>query len=89
MFAPAAWAAYALLVLATVVALVREPALRPDPGQVFFTDSLLTVQLVLLVGQTAGIAWHEAFHDNRGDVRAARGDLDGAVEDFGYAQAIL
>ncbi|CCK26806.1 hypothetical protein BN159_2427 [Streptomyces davaonensis JCM 4913] len=61
-FAPAAWAAYALLVLATVVALVREPALRPDPGQVFFTDSLLTVQLVLLVGQTAGIAWHEAFH---------------------------
>ncbi|WP_328874369.1 hypothetical protein OHT76_32345 [Streptomyces sp. NBC_00287] len=61
-FAPAAWAAYALLVLAAVIALVREPALRPDPGQVFFTESLVTVQLVLLVGQTAGIAWHEGFH---------------------------
>ncbi|GGX60504.1 hypothetical protein GCM10010358_13830 [Streptomyces minutiscleroticus] len=61
-FSPAAWTAYVLLVLATAAALVREPALRPAPDQVFFTGSLVSVQLVLLVGQTVGIAWHEAFH---------------------------
>lgn len=61
-FSVPAWVCYGLLVAATALVMVTVPAVRPDPGSVFFSGSLLVVQIVLLVGQTAGIAWHESFH---------------------------
>src|SRR3954471_13413087 len=41
-----AWIGYLALVTACGVALARVPALRPSPHQVFFTRSLLVIQLV-------------------------------------------
>jgi hypothetical protein len=61
-FSPLAWIGYGLLVASCLIALIRIPEVRPQPRNVFFCDSLLLVQTVLLIGQSAGIAWHESFH---------------------------
>jgi hypothetical protein len=62
LFSPLAWLCYAALAVACLWVLVRVPAVRPRPQQLFFSDSLLLVQVVLFAGQPLGMVWHEAFH---------------------------
>ncbi|MFD9697623.1 hypothetical protein [Lentzea sp. NPDC059081] len=62
MFSPAAWIAYACLVAATGVAMVRQPELRPNPDHVFFLPSLIAVQVILVLSQIPGLLAHEWFH---------------------------
>ncbi|WP_405897816.1 hypothetical protein OG242_10025 [Streptomyces sp. NBC_00727] len=61
-FSPAAWIAYAALAVVCVVLLVRMPEVRPYPKTLFFTDSLLLVQVGLLFAQLPFVFLHESFH---------------------------
>jgi hypothetical protein len=61
-FSPLAWIFYLALILACVLAMMRHSELGPQAQQVFFTDSLVVVQVVLLLGQLPCILWHESFH---------------------------
>jgi hypothetical protein len=62
MFSPFAWAGYAALMAATLITMVEHPGLRPRPGHVLFSPSLITVQLVLVAVQVPAVLWHEWFH---------------------------
>lgn len=62
LFAPPAWALYALVVAAAVSLLVRTPELRPTPSKTFFSTSLVLVQLTLFAVDVVGITVHEGFH---------------------------
>ncbi|MFF1476861.1 hypothetical protein ACFVYD_04640 [Streptomyces sp. NPDC058301] len=53
---------YAVLAAAAVAVAVRHPQLRPGPSKVFFSPSLLLVELASFLGQFPGIALHESFH---------------------------
>ncbi|MFD5825254.1 hypothetical protein [Lentzea sp. NPDC060358] len=61
-FSPLAWSAYAALVVAALAVLVLLPALRPHADHVFFTSSLVAVQIVLTLSQVPAILLHESFH---------------------------
>ncbi|MFG1682676.1 hypothetical protein ACGFNP_21090 [Nonomuraea sp. NPDC049269] len=61
-FSPLAWIGYAAVFAVAVLAIVGDPALAPRPGHIFFTDSLLIVQLGITFGQLPLIFLHEAFH---------------------------
>ncbi|MFD1540816.1 hypothetical protein [Nonomuraea guangzhouensis] len=61
-FSPLAWIGYAAVFALAVLAVVGDPALAPSPGHIFFTDSLLVVQLGITFGQLPLIFLHEAFH---------------------------
>lgn len=61
-FSPWAWACYGLLAAVCTALLVRMPEIRPHPRALFFTDSLLIVQLGLLLAQLPFVFLHEAFH---------------------------
>jgi hypothetical protein len=61
-FSPVAWAAYAALVAAALAVLAFMPALRPHADHVFFTSSLVAVQVVLTLSQVPAILLHESFH---------------------------
>ncbi|HVQ95069.1 MAG TPA: PqqD family protein [Mycobacteriales bacterium] len=61
-FSPAAAAGYGLLVLAAIVLAWRWPEVRPTPSHVFFTGSLVLVQLALVVGELPLIFLHEGAH---------------------------
>nr|WP_168531005.1 hypothetical protein [Streptomyces sp. RPA4-2]QIY65440.1 hypothetical protein HEP85_32365 [Streptomyces sp. RPA4-2] len=43
-------------------AVIARPDLAPHPGQIFFTHSLLVVQLVITLGQVPLLLLHEGFH---------------------------
>jgi hypothetical protein len=62
LFSPPAWLLYAALVVATLIQWAGTPNLRPVPSQAFFTSSLTTVELVLMLGQLPMAFLHEAFH---------------------------
>lgn len=62
MLSPIAWACYAALFAAWLVVAVRHSALRPAPHQIFFTRSLILVQVVVTVAQVPLIVAHEGFH---------------------------
>jgi hypothetical protein len=62
LFSPAAACCYVLALVACAVTMARYPALRPGPHQIFFSKSLVLVQLLLCAGQFVGVLWHEAFH---------------------------
>ena len=62
LFSVPAFVAYALLVAAWVITLLRHPSLAPAPRHIFFTDSLILAQLVLLFGQMPLLLFHESFH---------------------------
>jgi hypothetical protein len=61
-FSAPAWVAYGLLVAAWLVVLVRTPDLLPRPSQVFFTGSLIAVQVGITLGQVPLLFLHEGFH---------------------------
>ncbi|MFD9794173.1 hypothetical protein ACFWXK_24850 [Streptomyces sp. NPDC059070] len=61
-FSPLAWAVHAALVTACVAVMVAYPRVRPHSDVVFFTPSLVAVQLVLAFAQVPCVAWHEFFH---------------------------
>ncbi|MDH6574489.1 hypothetical protein P3T29_000104 [Kitasatospora sp. MAP5-34] len=63
LFSPVAWAAYALLTGAGVVAMVRDHSLVPSYQHLFFTrSSLVLLMLGIVLGQVPWILLHEAFH---------------------------
>jgi hypothetical protein len=61
-FSPAAWACYVCLAGLWLLAAVHTSALFPHPGQVFFTGSLVVVQIVVTFGQTPLLFVHEGMH---------------------------
>jgi hypothetical protein len=61
-FSPYSWAIYALVVVAWVLAVSRHSAVLPHPSQIFFTWSLLLVQVVITFGQIPLLYLHEGFH---------------------------
>ncbi|PRY45147.1 hypothetical protein [Umezawaea tangerina] len=61
-FSPPAWLGYAALVTAAVLVMVARPELRPHGSSVFFTPSLVAVQVVLTFTQVPAVLFHEWFH---------------------------
>jgi hypothetical protein len=62
LFSPAAWAIYAIAVIAAVATVLRDPALGPSAGDIRFTDSLLICGIALFAGQALLALVHESFH---------------------------
>jgi hypothetical protein len=61
-FSPVAWLVYLAVLVGWAFMVTQHHGLAPHPRQVFFTDSLLLVQLTLIFGQAPCIFLHEAFH---------------------------
>ncbi|MET9121176.1 hypothetical protein [Streptomyces sp. NPDC004528] len=61
-FSAPAWILYATLIGGWTWAVIARPDLAPRPGQIFFTHSLLAVQLVITLGQVPLLLLHEGFH---------------------------
>jgi hypothetical protein len=53
---------FAGLVATCAVMMLRHPELRPRPGNLVFSPSLVVVQLGLLAFEILGVAWHETSH---------------------------
>lgn len=62
MFSPPAFGALAAITVCWVVVILRHPELAPNPRQVFFTNSIVLVQLAVLFLQLPWIALHEGAH---------------------------
>jgi hypothetical protein len=62
LFSPAAWAAYAALVVSAVAAAALDPRVVPHAGNVFFVHSLVAVAAAVFAGQMALCGLHELFH---------------------------
>lgn len=62
LFSRAAWVGYGLIALGCALAMLRHPDLRPHSRNLFFSGSLVLVQVGLLFGQLPGLFLHEAFH---------------------------
>jgi hypothetical protein len=65
-FSPLAWAAYGALIVAAAVAMARVPALIPQYRNLFFTQYITVISLLLYFGQFPLIVLHEAFHELAG-----------------------
>jgi hypothetical protein len=61
-FSPVAGAVLVGLVTLALIAIVRRPALVPDYRDVFFTRSLVVIELVAFLGQIPLLFLHEAAH---------------------------
>lgn len=61
-FSLPAFVLYAALAVAAVVAMVRNPPLRPSYNQLFFTSHISLIPIVLTGTQIPCILAHEAFH---------------------------
>lgn len=61
-FAAPAWMAYFLVMGLGLAAMLVDPTSRPGYRQLFFTDHLTLVTLVLAFGQFPMVLLHEAFH---------------------------
>jgi hypothetical protein len=57
-----AWIGYLLIAATCLYLLVRQPELRPTASMVYFTNSLVLVQILVLFGQTPLAFLHESFH---------------------------
>lgn len=57
-----AWAAYAALTIAAVVAMIRAPYLRPTYHHIFFTHYLSLIPVVLTAALIPAILLHESYH---------------------------
>lgn len=62
LFSPVVALLAAALVAAAVVIAMLDPALRPHPGVVFFSDYLVLIEVVVAVGQLPLILLHELCH---------------------------
>lgn len=62
LFSVPAWLVYGTIVVLAMIVLVRQPGLRPAASQVYFTGSLVTVQMVLLLGTIPLAFLHESYH---------------------------
>jgi hypothetical protein len=61
-FSPVAWFLYAVLAVWCAVDMVQDPQLRPHYSSLFFSPSLLVMEIVLFVGQLPGLFLHEGMH---------------------------
>jgi len=63
LFSPPAWAAYAALTAAAIVAMIRQPALAPAYQHLFFVrGSLVILMAGVVAGQLPLVLLHESFH---------------------------
>src|SRR5262249_42189792 len=58
-FSPPAFGCYLAVICCWSVLVSRHPELAPRPHQIFFTDSLLAVQLLIMFGQIPWLFLHE------------------------------
>jgi hypothetical protein len=61
-FSPAAWLVYAALLVAAVAAMSRHHDLLPNYRNLFFTQYITLVILVMFFGQVPFLLLHESFH---------------------------
>lgn len=61
-FSAPAWVAYGLLVAAAAIVCIADPQLVPTPDDVFFVQSLVIIELTLMVLQIPLTLLHELFH---------------------------
>ncbi|MFL6138334.1 MAG: hypothetical protein ACJ74O_11090 [Frankiaceae bacterium] len=61
-FSPPARAAYLTVMALWAVLMIRSADLRPAPSHIFFTHSLLLVQVLITFGQIPLLFLHEGFH---------------------------
>ncbi|WP_035795681.1 hypothetical protein [Kitasatospora mediocidica] len=61
-FSAPAWVLYTLVVAVAGWIAARTPGLHPTPSAVFFSSSLVVIELTIFAGQLVGVAWHESFH---------------------------
>lgn len=62
LFSPAAWVVYAVVVVAGLLAMVRDEHLRPSYQHFFFTDHITLIALALALGQFPLLLLHEGYH---------------------------
>jgi len=61
-FSPLAWILYGSIFAGWVFAVARDNAVLPHPSQIFFTESLVAVQVGLTLSQLPLLFLHEGFH---------------------------
>lgn len=61
-FSLLAWFSYAALIIAAVIAMVLQPALRPSYRSFLFTHHLVVIPFALTAAMIPCILMHEAFH---------------------------
>jgi len=83
LFSPLAWAGYSVLAVVWLVLLGRHSDLRPHPGQIFFTGSLILVQATLTISQIPLLFLHESFHVLAGQRLGLRSKLN-VSNRYGY-----
>ncbi|MFY1636214.1 hypothetical protein ACN27F_23555 [Solwaraspora sp. WMMB335] len=62
MFSPVATILYAVVIIASLIAMARSPDLVPHYSNLFFTDYLTIIEAALAVGAVPLVLLHEAFH---------------------------
>lgn len=62
LFSRPAFVVLGLVIAAWLLAIRADPGIAPNPRQVFFTNSLVLVQLLVVFGQLPWIGLHEACH---------------------------
>lgn len=82
-FSPPALVGYAMLAVTWLVLLSRHADLRPHPGQVFFSNSLLLVQATIFLSQIPLLGLHEGFHVLAGQRLGLRSKLN-VSNRYGY-----
>jgi len=60
-FSPVAWLCYAGVAIGCLLAMTAYPQLRPHAQNIFFSPSLIVVQIVLALAQLPALLWHEWF----------------------------
>jgi hypothetical protein len=61
-FSSVAWLCYAGVSVGCLLAMAAHPQLRPHAQNIFFSPSLVVVQIVLALAQLPALLWHEWFH---------------------------
>lgn len=61
-FSPVAWVCYISIAVGCVLVMTAHPQLRPHAQNVFFSSSLIVVQIGLALAQLPAVLWHESFH---------------------------
>jgi hypothetical protein len=62
LFSPAAWLIYGVVIVAALIAMVRDPSLRPSYRNFFFTEHIALIPIALAAGQFPMIFLHEGYH---------------------------